>query len=307
MNSIADAALIAEAQALLSQALEIDAPMRSYTTWKIGGPADMLAQPASMEELAALLRWATRRDLPWMVLGNGSNLLVGDLGIRGLVIRMGEALSQSQWRGREVTAGAGKLMAALALEAAERGCAGLEFARGIPGSVGGAVRMNAGAYEHNVGEYVTEVTGVAYDGEIMRVAGEDISFAYRESSLFELPAVVASVSLRLLPGEREQIMAEMKDFQQRRSLAQPLEFPSCGSVFRNPPNDHAGHLVEMAGLRGLRVGDAQVSEKHGNFIINRGRATAAEVQELISQVQESVYQYAGVHLQPEVKLVGEFV
>jgi len=303
---IALAAKAAELQRELSRPVETGVSMRNYTTWKIGGPADLLAEPASTGELAACLRFAAAHDLPWLAIGNGSNLLVGDRGIRGLVIKMGEGMSESVWRGQEVTAQAGMLMAALALEAAERSCAGIEFARGIPGSVGGAVRMNAGAYDHHIGEYVTQVVAVDYQGRIVKVSGEEICFAYRESSLFQLPAVITSVSLKLLPGDRDQIMQTMRDYQQRRSLAQPLEYPSCGSVFRNPPNDHAGHLVEMAGLRGLRIGDAQVSPKHGNFIINLGNATAADVRELIAQVQDSVYHYAGVRLQPEVKLVGEF-
>ncbi len=298
--------LAADLQAFLSRPVKTRALLSHYTTWKIGGPADLLAEPASNEELAACLKFAATHGLPWLAIGNGSNLLAGDLGFRGLVLKMGEAMAQSQWRGLEVTAEAGMLLAVLALEAAERSCGGIAFGRGIPGSVGGAVRMNAGAYGQHIGDYVTRVNALDYQGNPLEVTGEEIQFGYRESSLFQLPAVITSVSLKLLPGDRDQIMLEMKDYQQRRSLAQPLEYPSCGSVFRNPPNDHAGHLVEMAGLRGLRIGDAQVSPKHGNFIINLGQATAADVRELIAQVQDQVYHYAGVRLQPEVKFVGDF-
>lgn len=293
-------------QQLLQQPVLTDVPMREYTTWKIGGPADVLAQPDNEAELAQVLRYLHQQQLPWLVIGNGSNLLVGDRGIRGVVIKLGEGLSSAVWRGNEVEAGAGMLLSQLALEAAERSLAGLAFARGIPGSVGGGIRMNAGAYEHTLSESVLYVCGLDYCGDSVRLEREEIRFAYRNSSLFELEAVLTRVGFRLKPGDREQIIADMKDYAQRRGLAQPLEYPSCGSVFRNPPNDHAGHLIEMAGLRGTACGGVAVSSKHGNFIINRGHGTAAEVRELIELVQKSVYDYAGIHLEPEVRFVGEF-
>ena len=291
---------------LLRVAPLVDVAMCDYTTWRIGGPADILVQPSDEEELSALLTLLAERDVPWLVIGNGSNLLVADSGIRGVVIRMAEHFSSAVWRGDEVEASAGMLLAALALEAAERGLAGLEFARGIPGSVGGGIRMNAGAYDGRLGDFVTFVAAVGFDGQPIRLEREQIHFAYRDSSLFALKAVITRVGMRLQPGEREPILAKMKEYSQRRSLAQPLEFPSCGSVFRNPDGDHAGHLIEMAGLRGTRVGGAEVSQKHGNFIINRGNATAPEVRELIELVQERVYAYAGIRLVPEVKFVGDF-
>lgn len=295
-----------ELQAFLQQPVLTQEAMSAHTTWKIGGPADLFLQPSSEQELQQVLAYLYTHEIPWLVIGNGSNLLVGDKGIRGAVIKMGEAFSGSAWRGQDVEVCSGMLLAALALEAAERSLCGIEFARGIPGSVGGAVRMNAGAYGGNIGNFVTAVHGVSYTGEPVHVSGEQITFAYRNSSLFDLDAVVTRVCLHLELGDREEIMALMKDYAQRRSKAQPLEYPSCGSVFRNPPNDHAGRLVEMTGLRGLRNGNAAVSQKHGNFIINLGGATAAEVRELIELVQDRVYQYAGVHLEPEVRFMGEF-
>ena len=298
--------LAADLQAVLQQPVAIDVPMAKHTTWKVGGPADIMVFPTCPDELAALLPRLQGAGVEWLVIGNGSNLLVADQGIRGVVIKMGDNFASSQWRGLEVKAGAGMLLAALALEAAERGAAGIEFARGIPGSVGGAVRMNAGAYGSNIGNYVTRVDGVGYDGQLLSLSGQEIDFSYRDSSLFGLDAVVTNIYLQLAEGNREQIMAKMKEYQQKRFLAQPLEYPSCGSVFRNPANDHAGRLVEMAGLRGLRIGNAQVSAKHGNFIVNLGGATAENIRELIAEVQQQVYEYSGVHLEPEVKMVGEF-
>ena len=300
------AAVAADLQTLLKQPVIIDSPMSKHTTWKIGGPADIMVFPTCEEELCALLPRLKEQNISWLVIGNGSNLLVADKGIRGVVIKMGENFASSQWRGLAVKASAGMLLASLALEAAERGAAGIEFARGIPGSVGGAVRMNAGAYGSNIGNYVTKVEGVDYDGHRLSLSGSEINFSYRDSSLFGLDAVVTYIYLQLLEGKREEIMEKMKEYQQKRFLAQPLEYPSCGSVFRNPANDHAGRLVEMAGLRGLRIGNAQVSPKHGNFIINLGGATAQDVRELISEVQQQVYEYSGVRLEPEVKMVGDF-
>ena len=300
------AAVAADLQTLLKQPVIIDSPMSKHTTWKIGGPADIMVFPTCEEELCALLPRLKEQGISWLVIGNGSNLLVADKGIRGVVIKMGENFADSQWRGLTVKASAGMLLASLALEAAERGAAGIEFARGIPGSVGGAVRMNAGAYGSNIGNYVIKVEGVDYDGHRLSLSGSELNFSYRDSSLFGLDAVVTYIYLQLLEGKRDEIMEKMKEYQQKRFLAQPLEYPSCGSVFRNPANDHAGRLVEMAGLRGLRIGNAQVSPKHGNFIINLGGATAQDVRELISEVQQQVYEYSGVRLEPEVKMVGDF-
>lgn len=300
------AVLAADLAEILTGPISVDAPMAELTTWKIGGPADLLVCPGKEEELEALLPYLQTHAVPWMVVGNGSNLLVGDKGFRGVVIKMGEPFAACQWRGLDVTAGAGMLLGALALEAAERSAKGFEFARGIPGSVGGAVRMNAGAYGSFIGEFVTQVEAIDFEGKKVVLGGDQIEFAYRDSSLFRLDAVITAVSFKLEQGERESIMAQIKDYQQRRTLAQPLEYPSCGSVFRNPANDNAGRLVELAGLRGQQIGAAAVSQKHGNFIINLGGATAAEVRELILQVQQQVYDFTGVRLELEVKMIGEF-
>ncbi len=298
--------IAAKLQAVLTAKVEIDVPMATHTTWKIGGPADIMVFPGSEAELSKLLPLIQELELPWLVIGNGSNLLVSDQGIRGVVIKMGDNYAGCEWRKLEVSVKAGTLLATLSLEAAERGAAGLEFARGIPGSVGGAVRMNAGAYGSNIGNYVTAVEAIAYNGDKLVLAGDEIEFAYRDSSLFRLDAVITAITLVLPKGDREEVMNKMKMYQQKRLLAQPLEFPSCGSVFRNPANDHAGRLVELASLRGLRIGNAAVSEKHGNFIVNLGGATAADVYDLIAEVQRQIYEYSGIRLEPEVKMIGEF-
>ncbi len=295
-----------ELQKLTRQPLLCDASMRNYTTWKIGGPADWLATPEREEELAALLTFCRENGLPCLVIGNGSNLLVGDKGIRGLVIHMGESFSHLDWNGEEVAAPAGMLLAALALTAAECGMGGLEFARGIPGSVGGGVRMNAGAYGGNLGPLVSKVEAVSYAGKYLELTGEALSFAYRNSSLFQLDAIVSRVHFKLHERDKTEIADLMREYQRRRSNAQPLEYPSCGSVFRNPPGEHAGHLVDQAGLKGLRCGDVEVSKKHGNFIINLGHGTAADVREVISLVQKGIMDKYGYWLEPEVCFVGEF-
>ena len=283
-----------------------DEPMRRHTTWKIGGPADYMVFPSSEEEMAQALALLDKENIPRLVIGNGSNILVGDKGIRGVVLKMGEPFSASVWRDNEVEACSGMLLASLALEAAERSCAGVEFSRGIPGSVGGAVRMNAGAYGNTIGQFVTEVEALSYSGEKIVLKADDITFAYRDSSLFQLDAIITRVRLRLIPGDREEIMAKIKEFSQKRSFNQPLEFPSCGSVFRNPPNDHAGRLIEMAHLRGNSIGGAAVSKKHGNFIINLGGARACDVRALMEEVQDRVFEYSGIRLETEVKMIGQF-
>jgi len=291
---------------ILSIPVQTDVPMQKYTTYKIGGRADFIACPVNEEELSALLKLFSTDNIPWMVIGHGSNILVGDKGIRGVVIHMGENFSFCEWSKQSVKAGAGKMLPELALEAAERSLCGLEFAAGIPGSLGGAVRMNAGAYSKAVGEFVTKIEVMEYNGLSRILDAKEISFDYRNSSLFEIDAVVCNVYLTLNHGLREHSMDEIQRLLRLRTLNQPLEFPSCGSVFRNPANDHAGRLIELANIRGLQIGGAAVSKKHGNFIINLGGARAKDVKELIFAVKERVYDYSGIMLETEVRMVGEF-
>ena len=294
-------------QKLVKDRVYTDAPLKPFTTWKIGGPADWLVTPANEEELKAVLDLCYRFELPWMVMGNGSNLLIGDKGVRGVVIRLGEDFSRMIWQDDRVEAFAGLLLRDLAEEAARRGLAGLECVHGIPGSVGGGIRMNCGAYGGNLSTCVTSVKALSYGGELLELPREQIDFAYRNSSLFKLDAVITSVCLKLEAGDKEEILAQMAEFQQRREKAQPLEYPSCGSVFKNPPGDHAGWIVERNELRGTRIGGVQISEKHGNFIVNRWDGSADDARRLIEWTQEKVLALEDIQLEPEVRFIGEFV
>jgi len=307
VSELANEAFRKKLQDIVKKPVLFDVPMKKHTTWKVGGPADCIVFPSSIEEVEAIVTFLNEQSIKYTVIGNGSNLLVADAGIRGVVIKMGEAFSACQWHDNEAIVEAGMLLPSLALEAAERSLGGLEFAAGIPGSLGGAVRMNAGAYGGTIGDYVTKVEAVEYNtGRRLVLTDEQLSFAYRESSLFHLQAIICRIHLRLPYGNRDASMEKIKELLNLRSLKQPLEFPSCGSVFRNPKNDHAGRLIEMANLRGLQIGGAMVSKKHGNFIINLGGAKAKDIRALIIAVQNRVEALTGIRLEMEVKLLGDF-
>ena len=296
-----------ELQKLVQARVLTDEPLKPYTTWKIGGPADWLVTPADETELGQVLSLCRRLELPWLVMGNGSNLLVGDKGVRGVVIRLGRDFSRMVWQDDRVEAFAGLLLRDLAEAAASRGLAGLEYVHGIPGSVGGGIRMNCGAYGGNLSTCVTSVKALSYDGELLELPRERIDFAYRNSSLFDLDAVITSVCLKLAPGDKEEILATMADFQHRREQAQPLEYPSCGSTFKNPEGDHAGWIIERNDLRGHRIGGLQISEKHGNFLVNRWDGSADDARRLIEWTQEKVMELEQIELTPEVRFIGEFI
>ena len=299
-------AVTAQLQAVLRRPVLTQARLAPYTTWKLGGPADWLVMPENEAELTALLLKCRELDLPWLVMGNGSNLLISDKGLRAVVIRLGEGFSRMVWQEDRVEAYAGLLLRDLAEAAAARGLSGLEYVHGVPGSVGGGVRMNCGAYGGNLSTHVTAVKAVSFEGRPLELPRQDISFAYRNSSLFQLEAVITSVVLQLPQGREQEIRAMMEDFRQRRQQTQPLEYPSCGSVFKNPPGDHAGWIVERNELRGHRIGGLQVSEKHGNFMVNRWQGTASDARRLIEWVQERVLRLEQIQLQPEVRMLGEF-
>lgn len=282
-----------------------DEPMRRHTSFRIGGPADILVLPGSVEALSRAIRLARRFELPLTITGNGSNLLVRDGGLRGLVVKLGEAFDRIVIEETRMLAQSGALLAAISRTAGDHSLTGLEFAIGIPGTLGGAVIMNAGAYGGEMKDVITHVTALDEAGERHEMGPEKLQFGYRRSALQQLGWTVAEVEMQLQPGDRTAIEAKMADLTQQRESKQPLSFPSAGSVFKRPPGKYVGPMVEELGLKGYRIGDAQVSEKHAGFIINRGQATARDVLALIDYVRERVQAAYGVWLETEVRIIGE--
>ena len=280
-------------------------PMAKHTSFRIGGPADLLAQPADEAELAALLKVASEHAVSVTIIGNGSNLLVRDKGIRGLVIKLGNLFSGVEVCGNTLTFGCGVSLAMASKKAASLSLSGLEFAVGIPGTIGGAVYMNAGAYDGEMAKVVTKVRVMDEQGKTSELAARELDFAYRHTALQNSGRIVTSVTVSLVPGDDDAIAAKMADFSQRRISKQPLELPSAGSMFKRPPGYFAGTLIDQTGLKGYTVGGAQVSTKHAGFVVNIGGATASDVLQLISDVQSKVFAAHGVHLEPEVLVLGE--
>ncbi len=285
--------------------LLIDEPLARHTTFCIGGPADYLIQPSCTEEVAAVLHAAKRSGMVLTILGNGSNVLVRDKGIRGVVMKFDEHMSYLRCEKQAIIAGAGTVLADVAKYACDLEMTGLEFAIGIPGSIGGAVYMNAGAYEGELSSVVAAVTAVCPDGRIVRFLKSDIQFSYRHSIFQENGCIICEIEFALHQGNKEEIQSKMLELTVKRENKQPLEMPSAGSTFKRPSGYFAGTLIEQAGLKGLQIGGAQVSLKHAGFIVNTGGATACDVLSLIKEVQKRVYDTFGVHLQPEVRVIGE--
>ena len=279
-------------------------PMRDHTTFRVGGPARYLVEPESAGELVQVIKACLEAEMPYTIVGNGSNLLVSDTGYDGVVIHLFKNMSRIRVQGNFMTAEAGALLVRASSVACREGLAGLEFASGIPGTVGGALVMNAGAYGGEMKDVVCSVKVLAADGWIREYTGEEMDFGYRRSRIAEDRGIVLEAEFRLCPGKPEEIRAKMEELKEKRVKKQPLEFASAGSTFKRPEGYFAGKLIEDAGLRGFRIGDAQVSEKHCGFVINRGNATAAEVAEVIREVQRRVYEDSGIHLQTEVKFLG---
>jgi UDP-N-acetylmuramate dehydrogenase len=280
-------------------------PLANHTTWRIGGPADLLIQPKDKDSLQAAFQIIHRHEIPWSAIGRGSNLLVRDRGIRGAVLKVAEGLSHCKFRGEEVCVGAGYSMIRLAMETGKMGLTGMEFAGGIPGTVGGAVYMNAGAHGSDLSRILIDAEILFENGERKVLTNEELSFSYRTSLLQQRKGIVVEARFRLQPGDRKEIAATLAANKERRRLTQPLQMPCAGSVFRNPPGDHAGRLIEAAGLKGYQIGGAQVSEKHSNFIVNCGGATATDVLTLIDYIRSTIQSKYGIDLHPEVLVVGE--
>ncbi|UVI32198.1 UDP-N-acetylmuramate dehydrogenase [Paenibacillus spongiae] len=279
--------------------------LAEYTTWKIGGPADVLVIPGSKEHLVSLIRLLRKHGMPWTKIGRGSNMLISDKGIRGVVIKPGKEFDYVQFDGTHVHAGAAYSFIKLSVMAGKEGLTGLEFAGGIPGAVGGAVYMNAGAHGSDVSRIFKSAEIVLETGELVHYGPEDMKFSYRHSVLHEQPGIVVGATFELQEGDKDGIAATMAEYKARRLRTQPLHLACAGSVFRNPPHDFAARLIQEAGLKGLRSGGAVVSTQHANFIVNTGQATADDVLTLMATIKSTVKDRFGIDLVPEVLVVGE--
>ena len=281
-------------------------PMKEYTTFRVGGEAECVILIRQEEELAKLIPYLNQIEQEYFILGNGSNLLVGDKGYRGLVLKFDGPMEQITVEGTRVVAKAGALLSKVAVTAKENSLTGLEFAAGIPGSIGGGVVMNAGAYDGEMKQIVESVRVMDCDGQITTLDNDTMEFGYRTSIIKNRPFIVLEVALQLGEGNQEQIAAKMEELAMLRKSKQPLEYPSAGSTFKRPEGHYAGQLIMDAGLRGYRIGGAQVADKHCGFVINTGKATAADIREVIEEVQERVKERFHVFLEPEVVFLGDF-
>jgi len=283
----------------------LDEPMSKHTTFRIGGNADVFVSP-EVADVSQIIALAKEYEVPVTIIGNGSNLLVGDKGIRGLVLSFGKAAEYVKIEGTRITAGAGALLSKIAAEALKNCLTGFEFAAGIPGTIGGALVMNAGAYGGEMKDVLVSAKVLTVDGAVIELLVEDLDLSYRHSCIPEKGYIVLEATITLQNGEEDAIREMMADFRNRRIDKQPLEYPSAGSTFKRPEGYFAGKLIQDADLRGYTVGGAQVSEKHCGFVVNKGGATAADVCQLIMDVKEKVYEQFQVEMEPEVKMIGEF-
>lgn len=280
-------------------------PMSCHTSFRTGGPADWFIIPDTSEELAAVISVCRRLDASWCVIGNGTNLLAGDLGYRGAIISM-ERFQKLEICGNRVSAGAGLLLSRLANGACKEGLAGMEFAAGIPGTVGGAVVMNAGAYGGEISRILESVTVLDEGGRLSKRQAEELELGYRTSRFQRTGEIVLEAEFLLVPGAQDEIRARMEELAKRRKEKQPLEYPSAGSTFKRPEGYFAGQLIEKAGLKGFCLGGAAVSEKHAGFVINKENATSADILALCEEVRRRVKENSGQDLELEVRLLGEF-
>ena len=280
--------------------------MRLHTTFRVGGPARFFVVPETSQQLRQVVRCCQEEEVAYYIIGNGSNLLVSDQGYEGVVIQIFREMNRIEVQGDKIKAQAGALLSAVAARALEAGLAGFEFAAGIPGTLGGACVMNAGAYGGEMKDVLKEVQVLTRQGEIITLQKEQLEMGYRTSRIAREQYIVLEAALELKRGKASVIREKMEDLKERRVTKQPLEYPSAGSTFKRPEGYFAGKLIQDAGLRGFRIGGAQVSEKHCGFVINRDQATATEISQLIREIQMRVKENSGVELEPEVKRLGEF-
>ena len=283
----------------------IDEPMSRHTTFRVGGPADFFVTPKAKEEVRDVIRICKEAGMPYYIIGNGSNLLVSDAGYRGVIIQIYKEMNEVTVEDNLVKAQAGALLSGIAAKALAAELTGFEFASGIPGTIGGACVMNAGAYGGEMKDVLESVTVLTGEGEIIELGRNELELGYRTSVIAKKGYIVLGAVLKLERGDGEKIKTYMDELKEKRVTKQPLEYPSAGSTFKRPEGYFAGKLIEDAGLRGFQVGGAQVSEKHCGFVINRDHATAADIMELMRQVQIRVKENSGVDLEPEVKRLGD--
>lgn len=282
----------------------IDEPMKAHTTFKIGGTADYFSCPDNIKAISGIIKLCKEYNIPYFVMGNGSNLLISDDGIDGVVICIEDAISNIRIKEDTVVAGAGVLLSKLAKNARDNSLSGLEFASGIPGTLGGAIYMNAGAYGGEMKDIVKSVKYLDDGGNEKRIDIDELEFGYRKSFFSNKNYIILESELKLDKGNIDEISEKMNELMKKRNSKQPVEMPSAGSVFKRPEGHFAGTLIEEAGLKGYSVGGAEVSEKHAGFIVNKGNATAKDVMDLVEHIQKTVREKFGVELVPEIKLVG---
>ena len=301
--------LARELQVISGAKVKISEPLARYTSMKVGGPADFFIEVENAAALTGVLKALNRYPTSFFLLGNGSNVLISDRGVRGAVIHLAGAFRQAEWQQEDevvwVKVGAAVAVTQLVREAARKGCGGLEFAEGIPGTIGGALFMNAGAYGSEFEKVVDRVDGFTREGEPVRLSRNEMRFSYRDS---HLPAgmVVTEVQLRLRQEDSVKVTSKVRELVTKRKSSQPSGYPNSGSMFRNPPGDFAGRLIEAAGLKGKKIGHAQISQRHGNFIVNLGGAKGEDVRQLMELARNGVRTRFGVELEPEVRLLGDW-
>nr|WP_243355966.1 UDP-N-acetylmuramate dehydrogenase [Bacillus litorisediminis] len=299
--------LLDELIALQAGNVKIDEPMSKHTTIKIGGPAEIFIEPSNIESLDKIMEVIQKHKSPWRAIGRGSNLLVRDGGIEGVVIKLGKGVDQLEWLDEHtIQVGGGFSLVSLATQLSRKGLHGIQFAGGIPGSVGGAVYMNAGAHGSDISQILVKARILFEDGTIEWLSNKEMEFSYRTSVLqTKRPGIVLEAVFQLKEGSKEQALEEMKKYKDYRRDTQPWSSPCAGSIFRNPLPKFAGKLVEEAGLKGHRIGGAQISDLHGNFIVNTGNATAEDVLALIQHVKDTIYDKFKIRMETEVEIIGK--